>query len=321
MTVFVTSDEQAGVRLDIALATYLDVSRSHAARRIDAGEVRVDGGPAIKNHRLRAGQRVEITTVDVAETAAPPPPPPIRYEDEHLLVVAKPAGMVVHPGAGHADGTLVDALLGAGIDLAPAGGEGRPGIVHRLDRDTSGLLVVARTDAAHAGLVDALRSRTVTRRYLALVRGTPASARGRIDAPIGRDPGTRTRFAVVGDGKPAVTRYRVLDHAVVPGLAAHRAELALLACQLETGRTHQIRVHLTTLGHPVVGDPTYGSASDVADALGLRRPFLHAATLAFDHPVTRDRVSLEEPLPVELAGILDRLGLATPDDDAFATGR
>jgi 23S rRNA pseudouridine1911/1915/1917 synthase len=303
-----------GVRLDVAVAEHLGCSRSRAAARIAADEVLVDARPTTKQHRLRSGERVEVLEAAPAPAAPAPALPPVRFEDEHLLVVAKPAGLVVHPGAGHPDGTLVRALAGAGYDLAPAGGEGRPGIVHRLDRDTSGLLVVARTDAAHAGLVAAMRDRQVTRRYLALVRGVPSATRGRIDAPIGRDPAARTRFAVVRDGKPAVTRYRVLGRGQAPVVERARAELALLRCRLETGRTHQIRVHLTTYGHPIVGDPTYGAAGDVARALGLERPFLHAVDLAFDHPVSGQRVRVTEPLPADLTAALERAQLVLPDD-------
>ena len=302
----------AGDRLDVVLAAHLGISRSRAAARIAAGDVTVDGKPSTKHHRVRAGEHIEIAAPAPIERPDAPPVPPIRYEDKHLLVVAKPAGMVVHPGPGHASGTLVDALAAAGHELAPAAGDGRPGIVHRLDRDTSGLLVVARTDVAYAGLVAALQHRDVSRRYLALVSGVPGADRGRIEAPIGRDPRDRKRFAVVTDGKPAVTRYVSLARGTVPDVPPHRATVSLLACRLESGRTHQIRVHLTTLGHPVVGDPTYGRRADVAAGLGLTRPFLHAAALAFDHPVTGTRVAVEEPLPDELVAALEAAGIAPP---------
>ena len=312
MTRFVAEESAVGDRLDVVLAAHLGVSRSQAAARIAAGDVTVDGRASTKHHRVRTGEHIEVADPAPVQGPAAPPVPPIRYEDEHLLVVAKPAGLVVHPGPGHASGTLVDALLAAGFDLAPAGGEGRPGIVHRLDRDTSGLLVVARTDAAHAGLVAALQRRDVSRRYLALVSGVPAADRGRIEAPIGRDPRDRKRFAVVTDGKPAVTRYVSLGRGEVPDVPPHRSTVSLLACRLETGRTHQIRVHLTTLGHPVVGDPTYGRRADVAAGLGLTRPFLHATALAFGHPVTGAHVALDEPLPDDLAVALVPTGIAPP---------
>jgi 23S rRNA pseudouridine1911/1915/1917 synthase len=300
------SDE--GDRLDVVLARTLGFSRARAAARIDAGAVTVDGAAARRSHRVVAGERIEVAPVEDATVHDAPPLPPIRYRDEHLVVVAKPTGLVVHPGAGHEAGTLVDALLGAGVPLAPAGGEGRPGIVHRLDRDTTGLLVVACTDQVHAALVEALRERTVVRRYLALVDGVPAAATGRIEAPIGRDPAHRRRFATVPEGKPATTRYRTLASGEIDGRV-----VSLLACQLATGRTHQIRVHLTAIGHPVLGDPVYGPRPRVAAALGLTRPALHAGRLAFVHPVTGRTLDLTEPLPQDLEVALGRAGIAVPD--------
>jgi 23S rRNA pseudouridine1911/1915/1917 synthase len=307
---FTAGAEEDGTRLDVALAAHLGCSRSQAAARIGAGDVEVDGVVVAKQHRLREGQRVTVHDPPAAPTVAPPPLPPIRYRDEHLLVVAKPAGMVVHPGHGRPHGTLVDALVGAGIPLAPAGGEDRPGIVHRLDRDTSGLLVVACTDDAHAGLVGALQRREVTRRYVALVEGVPANPRGRIEAPIGRDPRDRLRFAVVTGGKPAVTRYVTRGTGTVVDASGRRREVAVLTCTLETGRTHQIRVHLSTLGHPVVADPTYRGSRVVADALGLTRTALHAGMLAFAHPVTGEQVEVTEPLPDDLRAAVAALGMA-----------
>jgi 23S rRNA pseudouridine1911/1915/1917 synthase len=314
-------DVDGGVRLDVWLARTLATTRARAAARIDAGEVTVDGRPARRSHRVEGGQRIAVAAEVAAPEIAAPPLPPVRHRDEHLLVIAKPAGLVVHPGPGHAGGTLVDALRAAGIPLAAAGGEGRPGIVHRLDRDTSGLLAVACSDAAHAGLVEALRRRAVTRRYLALVDGVPDSPVGRIEAPIGRDPDHRRRFATVPGGKEAVTRYAT----IATGLVGDRP-VALLACRLETGRTHQIRVHLTAIGHPVLGDPVYGPRPAVAAALGLDRPALHAGRLAFDHPVTGGRVDVTEPLPDDLATALGRAGIAVPDPalalaDAAPEGR
>jgi 23S rRNA pseudouridine1911/1915/1917 synthase len=298
----------AGIRLDVWLAAALEVPRSRAAARIDAGEVTVDGRPARRSHRTAAGERIAVAAAAAPDQPPAPPLPPVRHRDDHLLVVAKPPGLVVHPGAGHPGGTLVDALRAAGIPLAPAGGPDRPGIVHRLDRDTSGLLVVASTDEAHAGLVDALRRRAVARRYLALVDGVPEAAVGRIEAPIGRDPGHRRRFATVPGGKAAVTRYAT----VATGTVGER-RVALLACRLETGRTHQIRVHLTAIGHPVLGDPVYGPRPAVAATLGLVRPALHAGRLAFDHPVSGARIDLAEPLPDDLVAALAVAGVPTPD--------
>jgi 23S rRNA pseudouridine1911/1915/1917 synthase len=317
---FEADHDAAGVRLDVALADHLGVSRSRAAARILAGEVLVDGSPASKQHRLRVGERISLLEPPTPEPAVIPPMPPVRYEDEHLLVVAKPAGLVVHPGAGTPHGTLVDALRGAGVELADGGDDQRPGIVHRLDRDTSGLLVVAKSAPAYAGLVEALRERRVARRYLALVAGVPARPRGRIEGPIGRDPSDRLKFAVVTDGKPAITRYELLADGDAPEMEPGRGTVALLACRLLTGRTHQIRVHLTGLGHPIVGDPVYGPRRSLARALGLQRPFLHAAALGFVHPVTGDDVAVQEPLPPELTAALEVVDIAVPgpltlDDD------
>lgn len=302
-----------GQRLDVWLAGHLGISRSQAAARIDAGEVTIGGEQVARGRRLRGGEVVAVTAPTPAPASPPPPVPPIRYQDEDLLVISKPAGLVVHPGAGHPDGTLVDALQAAGIPLA-AGREGhRPGIVHRLDRDTSGLLLIASTTQALAGLTAALAARQVTRRYLAVVDGVPERPRGRIEAPIGRDPRDRTRFAVVAGGRDAVTRYRVLASSVVPGSVADRGAVASLACRLGTGRTHQLRVHLAALGTPIVGDATYGASPELSRALGLTRPFLHAAALGLDHPVTGERLELYEPLPPDLRSALDRAGLPLPD--------
>lgn len=320
MSGFEVGDDAAGVRLDVALAEHLGVSRSQAVQRILAGEVLIDQVPASKQHRLRVGERITLLEPPAPAPVVSPPMPPVRYEDEHLLVVAKPAGLVVHPGAGTPHGTLVDALRGAGVELADGGDDQRPGIVHRLDRDTSGLLVVAKSAPAYAGLVEALRERRVARRYLALVAGLPARPRGRIEGPIGRDPGDRLRFAVVTDGKPAVTRYELLADGDAPEMEPGRGTVALLACRLLTGRTHQIRVHLTELGHPIVGDPVYGPRRSLARALGLERPFLHAAALGFVHPVTGGDIAVQEPLPEALVTALEVVGIGVPgpltlDDD------
>jgi 23S rRNA pseudouridine1911/1915/1917 synthase len=305
---FVVDDADDGDRLDVVVARTIGLPRAQVATRIDAGEVTVDGAPARRSHRVRVGERVALAAAADAPARPAPPLPPVRFRDAHLVVLAKPTGLVVHPGPGHADGTLVDALVAAGVPLAPAGGEGRPGIVHRLDRDTTGLLVVACTDPVHAALVDALRRRDVTRRYLALVAGVPDNRVGRIEAPIGRDPDHRRRFATVPDGKPAVTRYTT----VATGQVDERS-VSLLACRLESGRTHQIRVHLTAIGHPVVGDTVYGPRPAIAAALGLGRPALHAGRLAFTHPVTGERVDLAEQLPVDLAAALQRAGIDVPN--------
>lgn len=315
---FVIEPHEEGGRLDAVLAGRLEESRSRAAARIASGEVTVDGVAAVKAQRLVAGQVVEVAARGDRPASPPPPLPPIRWRDEHLLVVAKPAGLVVHAGAGHADDTLVEALRAHRIPLAElppeqGGQPDRPGIVHRLDRDTSGLLVVASTVAAHAGLVAALARRAAGRHYLALVEGTPEQGRGRIEGPLGRDPADRTRFAVVADGRDAVTRYVVLGEGEVATAERGRRAVTLLGCALETGRTHQIRVHLAALGHPVAGDARYGASRDVTAALGLSGQALHAAWLAFDHPVTGERIACHEPPPEALARALERAGIAIPD--------
>jgi 23S rRNA pseudouridine1911/1915/1917 synthase len=307
-TELIVAPAESGGRLDAFVAERTGLSRGQVVAKLKVGEVTLDGAPPKPSARLRVGQRVVVHPAAEVTGEPPPPPPPIRFQDEHLLVVAKPAGTVVHPGTGHTDGTLVDALQGAGMTLAPAGGEGRPGIVHRLDRDTSGLLVLAVTDPVHGALVEALRARRVERRYLALVDGVPVNPVGRIEAPVGRDPDRRTRFATTPGGKPATTRYVTL----ASGLVGERP-VALLACRLESGRTHQIRVHLTAIGHPVLGDPVYGPRPAVAGRIGLERPFLHAGRLAFDHPVTGERIDLVEPLPDELQRVLAAVGIAVPD--------
>jgi 23S rRNA pseudouridine1911/1915/1917 synthase len=254
--------------------------------------VLVDGAARAKSHRLEGGEEIEFEPLERTAPAIEPEEVPFRvaYEDEHLLVVDKPAGVVVHPGAGHASGTLVHGLAGQ----AAGGEEDRPGIVHRLDRDTSGLLVVARTDEAHKRLQELIREREVERSYVALVRGRPRSWRGRIDAPIGRDRDEPTRRSLDTDApREAVTHFEVAEL-----LGGH----ALLNVRLETGRTHQIRVHLAAIDLPVVGDPVYGVP---APALG--RQFLHANRLAFTHPFTGERVEVESPLPDDLADHLEGL--------------
>lgn len=298
---FTPGEEDLGRRLDVALAGWLEESRSSAAARIERGEISVDGAPAKRSHRLEGGEVVHVQPPPETPTGAQGvAPPPIRYEDEHLLVVSKPAGLVVHPGVGNTAGTLVQALEEAGVALAPAGGATRPGIVHRLDRDTSGLLIVAKSDEAYHGLVDALRRRDVQRRYLALVEGAPGGPVGRIEVPIGRHPGDRRRFSARQDGRSALTTWE----AATSGSAAG-TEVSLLRLALGTGRTHQIRVHVSYMGNPVVGDTTYGADPGVAAELGLERPFLHAHRLGFTHPVTGRPVELEEPLPDDLLAAAD----------------
>jgi 23S rRNA pseudouridine1911/1915/1917 synthase len=299
----VAGAEAAGRRLDEVVAELAGTSRAQAARWAGDGLVEVDGRPRPKAHRLRGGERLAWT---------PPPPPPaggpvaedrpltVRYEDDRLLVVAKPAGLVVHPGPGHPTGTLVNALLGrAGTSLSAGGGAAdRPGIVHRLDKDTSGLLLVAKDDATHLALARDLAAHRIERRYLALVQGRLPADEGTVDAPVGRHPRDRKRMAVVPTGRPAVTHWRVLE--TFPAVQ-------LAEATLETGRTHQVRVHLASLRHPLAGDRTYGADPTLAARLGLPRPFLHAWRLAFDHPWSGARVDRTEPLPPDLQGVLDRL--------------
>jgi 23S rRNA pseudouridine1911/1915/1917 synthase len=268
-------------------------SRAAAERLLAAGSVRVDGAVRPKSHRLSGGEELELDTNALAPPAREHPQLDLRiaYEDEHLLVVDKPAGLVVHPGAGHAEGTLVQGLLGRGLT---GGDPERPGIVHRLDRDTSGLLVVARTEAAYEGLHALVKGRKLEREYMTLVRGRPRSRGGRIEAAIGRDRREPTRMSLDTDTpRPAVTYFELVEL-----LRDH----ALLRIRLETGRTHQIRVHLAAIGLPVVGDPVYGVREE-----GLRRQFLHAARLGFPHPVSGERVEAVSPLPPDLEAALERV--------------
>jgi 23S rRNA pseudouridine1911/1915/1917 synthase len=281
--------EAAGERLDVFLAAHAG-SRTAAQRLIDDGLVRVDGRPQPKRFTLAGGE--EITVQERApEAAASVPDAPFRiaYEDEHLLVVDKPAGVVVHPGHGHEDGTLVQALAGR---VAGGPDPDRPGVVHRLDRDTSGLLVLARSEEVHAALQKALRDRRITREYLALVDGRPPARSGTIDAPLGRDRRVRTRMSSDTDNpRHAVTHFET-EKAF--------EDATLLRVTLETGRTHQIRAHLLAIGNPVAGDPEYGRAG----RFGLRRQFLHAARLAFAHPVRGETVEVLAPLPEDLVQAL-----------------
>jgi len=282
----------AGERLDVFLAAHAG-SRSAAQRLIDAGQVTVDGEPRAKRHVLAGGETVAVAEAgaEAPEPAVPDAPFALAYEDEHLLVVDKPPGVVVHPARGHRRGTLVQALAGR-----VAGGDDpeRPGVVHRLDRDTSGLLVMARSGAVHAALKAQLARRELVREYLALVEGRPPARRGTIDAPLGRDRRVRTRISTETDeGREAVTHFeieRALPHDT------------LLRVRLETGRTHQIRAHLLAIGHPVAGDPEYGAPG----RHGLERQFLHAARLAFTHPVTSAALDVSSPLPADLAAALAR---------------
>jgi 23S rRNA pseudouridine1911/1915/1917 synthase len=284
----------AGLRLDQALARLLpEESRSRLAKLIGEGHVRVDGKRAAAKLKLKSGEAVEVALAPRVEESAYLPEVrvlDIVYEDDDILVVDKPAGLVVHPGSGNWSGTLLNALLHQAPALARLA---RAGIVHRLDKDTSGLLVVAKNEPAQIALVRQLQARTVKRTYLALARGK-VKGPGTIDAPVGRHPVHRTRMAVVAGGKPAVTRFRVRK-----ALAAH----TLLECDLETGRTHQIRVHLASIGHPLEGDPVYAGRGEKQ----LGRQALHAWKLAFTHPRTGKSVSFESPLPEDFRALLERL--------------
>jgi 23S rRNA pseudouridine1911/1915/1917 synthase len=288
-------EEASGARLDAVVAQEVG-SRAAAQRLIEAGRVTVDGQVRPKSHRVAAGESVAIDVPDVE----PDPgdggadvPHEVVYEDEHLLVVDKPAGVVVHPAPGHRTGTLAQALAGRA-----AGGDDpwRPGIVHRLDRDTSGLLVVAKSDAVHRALQDQLRARELEREYLALVEGRPDARSGTIDAPIGRDRSRRTAHSTATDApREALTHFSV--ERALP-------RTTLLRVRLETGRTHQIRVHFAAIGHPVVGDPEYGGGA-AGDRLVLTRQFLHSAFIRFRHPVTGEPVACESKLPVDLLRALE----------------
>jgi 23S rRNA pseudouridine1911/1915/1917 synthase len=286
--------DAAGERLDVFLAAHAG-SRAAAQRLIDGGHVTVDGTARPKRHVLAGGETVAVEAphAGASEPDAPPAPFAIAYEDEHLLVIDKPAGVVVHPARGHRQGTLVQALAGR-----VAGGEDpeRPGIVHRLDRDTSGLLVVARSEAAHAALKAQLTRRELVREYLALVEGRPPARSGTIEAPLGRDRRVRTRVSTdTEEGREAITHFEV--ERALP-------DDTLLRVRLETGRTHQIRAHLLAIGHPVAGDREYGGTA----RHGLERQFLHAARLAFPHPLGGAAVDVSSPLPPDLEAALRRAG-------------
>ncbi len=296
----------AGERLDRVVAFVLDVSRSMASTVIDLGGVHVDDVLASSGKvRLTEGQRVRVDPGVIPEERPPQPDPSVEFtvvhEDDDVIVIDKPAGLVVHPGAGNPDGTLVNGLLARYPEIVDIGERERPGIVHRLDAGSSGLLVVARTQAAADALIDQFANHEATRVYRALVWGHPEAAHGVIDAPIGRSRRDPLRMAVVADGRWARTEYRVLERFDRP------AELSLLECRLETGRTHQIRVHLSSINHPLVGDPIYGQRRP---RLQLERPFLHAAELEVEHPVSGERLCFASELPADLTERLSSLHVA-----------
>ena len=309
----VADADAAGLRLDVWLARRLpELSRARLQALVEEGHVRVDGAVVRASARLRQGQAVTVV-VPPAVPAEPQPediPLVVVHEDARLLVIDKPAGLVVHPGAGTAGGTLVNALLRHVHDLSGIGGVLRPGIVHRLDRGTSGLLVVAKDDATHRALVEQFALRSVEKQYLALVHGVPRRAHGEVDAPIGRDPVHRQRMSIRAPrGRAARTTWTIEE--AFDGAA-------LLRVRIHTGRTHQIRVHLASIGHPLAGDALYGGARTPSckrpaarEALSsLRRPALHAALLAFSHPATGERVSFRSRLAPDIVAVLERLRAA-----------
>lgn len=296
----------SGPRLDKFLAdSVADLSRSAAQRLIDAGQVSVNGEPAKASYKVKAGDMVvaHLPRTEPAELVAEAIRLEVVYEDNYLLVLNKPAGMVVHPAPGHARGTLVNALLAYSPELASSGDD-RPGIVHRLDRDTSGLILVAKSEKIRRALQRQFKERQVQKAYLALLDGHLQPAWGRIEAPIGRDPHHRQRMAVLPGGREAVTEYHVLEtfsHQV--GQTA--GDYSLVEAEPRTGRTHQIRVHFASIGHPVVGDTVYGRRRP---RLPVSRQFLHARRLAFRHPASKARIELEAPLPADLLALLALLG-------------
>ncbi len=297
MTIWLTAEAaDAGARLDAWLAENVEeLSRSRAQQLIEAGLVTLPSGPPKKNYRVSPGDSLRVELPEPEEAALQPEDIPldILYEDGDLIVINKPKGLVVHPAPGHPDGTLVNALLyHCGDSLSGIGGVTRPGIVHRLDMDTSGLILCAKNDRAHRLLSAQLSDRSLSREYEAILRGAPKEDSGKVDAPIGRSPKDRKKMAVTEhNSRPAVTRYRVLER--FPGYSYVR-------CALETGRTHQIRVHMAYIGHPVAGDPLYGGGSE----LGLKSQCLHARAIRFIHPSTGQAMSFESGLPEDFTRAL-----------------
>jgi len=291
---FILGDAESGRRVDVVAASLVpDLSRSRIQHLLEAGLVTLNGRETRASQPVRAGDRLEVVIPPPEPTDLQPEEIPlvVVYEDDDVVVIDKPAGLVVHPAPGHPRSTLVNALLARYPDMA-VGGTLRPGVVHRLDRFTSGLLVVARNDAAHQALVAQQKERSMLKAYLALVDGHMPAREGLIEAPIGRHPRERKRMAVVAGGRPARTHYRVLEEL---------GPYSLVEVRLETGRTHQIRVHFTHAGHPVLGDAQYGRRSG---ALGLERQFLHACRLGFRLPSSGEYREFESPLPADLAGVL-----------------
>ena len=304
----VVAADETGMRLDALLGGFEFIaSRSAAARLIEDGLVLVDGAHAVKSHSVKSGERIEIEVppYDRGDLVAEDIPLDIRYEDDDMIVLSKQAGLVVHPAEGHWTGTLVHALLAHSDDLGSLQGEDRPGIVHRLDKDTSGLMMVAKTDTAQVALQEAIKIRSVDRRYLTLVHGWIAPDTGLIDAPLGRDSRERMKMAVSDSAtaRQSVTTFRVLER-----FEAGQFDdgFTLLECKLYTGRTHQIRVHMAYINHPCVGDPVYGQRRLKAD-LGLERQFLHAYRLELEHPITGAEMRFLDPPPADLASRLEQI--------------
>jgi 23S rRNA pseudouridine1911/1915/1917 synthase len=280
-------------RLDVVTAERLGVPRADVQRAIALGRVLVDGHSREKSFRLAGGERIEANLPDPGELDPDPRPLTILIEDDHLMVISKPAGIPSHPTRSRRTGTLVNMLLARGTPLSTAGGEDRPGIVHRLDAGTSGAMVVAKDDRTHAALTDMFRRHAIERRYLALVRGSVKPDHFLVEAPLGRRE-ARIRIDRV-TGKQAATEIEVKERL---------ARATLVEARPKTGRTHQIRVHLASVGHPILGDRVYGGGGDEAQRLGLTRPFLHSFRIAFDHPITGQRIELDDQLPEDLADAL-----------------
>ena len=300
----IVSPEEAGTRTDVFLTAHFDVTRTAAARLLDEGAALVNGKAAAKNYKLRVSDIVTLEMPPIQETETLPEniPLSIVYEDEDIAVIDKPKGMVVHPAAGNADGTLVNALLyHMGDRLSGIGGERRPGIVHRIDKDTSGLLVIAKNDFAHTVLSEGLKTHSIDREYMAVAIGNFKEDSGTVNKPIGRNPRDRKKMAVIAGGREAVTHYRV---------AERFHGYTLLALKLETGRTHQIRVHMASIGHPLLGDTVYGGGGTKFEKQQgdlLVGQTLHAYRLTLTHPRTGEVVTFESPLPAYFETVLEKL--------------
>jgi len=289
-----------GLRVDVALARLFGMSRTAAAGLVDAGGVIVDGVPASRSAKLRSGALLEVTLPE-PETAAPPQAVDgltVLFDDDDVVVVDKPIGVAAHPSPGWTGPTVVQALAAMGYRVSTSGAAERQGVVHRLDAGTTGVMAVAKSERAYSVLKRAFRERTVDKRYAALVQGHPDPSRGTIEAPIDRHPSADYKFAVVADGRPSVTHYETVEAF---------AGASLLDIRLETGRTHQIRVHMAAIRHPCVGDLTYGADPVLARRLGLTRQWLHARELGFDHPATGERITVTSPYPADLQHALDIL--------------